>query len=117
MGSLVNSYSNAASRRKHLSEIDLEFAPGLPQGWLHLHRAIFEKHRQHKWTIYRIQSGERRSPAPRPCAAQGCVCVCVCARAWARERERERERERAIERERGREIDREGEREREKWKV
>jgi len=33
MVSLVNSYSNATSRRKHLWEIVLRFAPGLPPGW------------------------------------------------------------------------------------
>ena len=33
MVSLVNSYSNATSRRWHLWEVDLRFAPGLPPGW------------------------------------------------------------------------------------
>ena len=31
--SLVNSHTNAARIRWHLWEIDLRFAPGLPQGW------------------------------------------------------------------------------------
>jgi hypothetical protein len=33
MVSPVNSHANATSRRKHLWEIDLRFAPGLPPGW------------------------------------------------------------------------------------
>ena len=32
--SLVNSHTNATSKRWHLWEIDLRFAPGLPPGWL-----------------------------------------------------------------------------------
>ena len=31
--SLVNSHTNATSKRWHLWEIDLSFAPGLPPGW------------------------------------------------------------------------------------
>ena len=33
MFSPVNSHSNATSRRWHLWEVDLRFAPGLPPGW------------------------------------------------------------------------------------
>ena len=33
MVSLLKSHSNATSRRQHLWEIDLRFAPGLPPGW------------------------------------------------------------------------------------
>jgi len=33
MVSLVNSHSNATSRRRHLWEIELIFAPGLLPGW------------------------------------------------------------------------------------
>jgi len=33
MDFVVNTHSNAASRRKYLWEIDLRFAPGLPPGW------------------------------------------------------------------------------------
>ena len=32
--SLVNSHTNATSKRENLLEIDLVFAPGLPPGWL-----------------------------------------------------------------------------------
>ena len=34
MVSLVNSRTNATSKRWHLWEIDLEIAPGLPPGWI-----------------------------------------------------------------------------------
>jgi len=34
MVSLVNSHSNSSSKRWHLWEIDLRFAPGLPPGWM-----------------------------------------------------------------------------------
>ena len=33
MVSLVNSHTNATSKRQHLWEIDLRFDPGLPPGW------------------------------------------------------------------------------------
>ena len=38
MVSLVNSHSNATSRRWHLWEIDLRFALGLPPGWFQAQR-------------------------------------------------------------------------------
>ena len=34
MVSLVNSHANATSKRQHLWEIDLIFAPGLHPGWI-----------------------------------------------------------------------------------
>ena len=39
MVSSVNSHTNATSKRWHLWEIDLRFAPGLPPGWVACGRA------------------------------------------------------------------------------
>ena len=48
MVSLVNSHSNATSRRKHLLDVDLGFASGLPPGWptpYTVHPAPYTLHR------------------------------------------------------------------------
>ena len=53
MVSLVNSNINASSKRQHLREIDLRFAPGLPQVWGGggANPIVKMKHQKKHWSI------------------------------------------------------------------